>query len=272
LGEEYKNKIVDYSEPFSADDIARRRHRQRIGRMWAVVGPMQRVFLVEQGLAPAHRLLDVGCGPLRAGIHLVEYLAPAHYYGIDINATLLDAGYEHELPAHLRERLPRDHLRVTDRFDCDFGVPFDYAIAQSVFTHVSLNDIRLCVYRVSRQLTPEGRFFATFFEAPRGHPLDQPLNGGRRWTERNAFFYYRQDLEWAAWSAGCKMRYIGDWGHPRGQRMVEFRRAKAMRTPTGRPPIVERAVSMMSPSIKRPIKRALKDRLGRRGRPGPRRW
>jgi hypothetical protein len=35
------------------------------------------------------------------------------------------------------------NLRSTDRFDNDFGVAFDVAIAQSVFTHMPLNMMRL---------------------------------------------------------------------------------------------------------------------------------
>src|SRR5215207_6274180 len=224
--EPYRNNTFDYARPLTEEEIAAGHHRRWAGGKWAAMGDLQRDFLVAQGLRPEHRLLDVGCGPLRAGIRLVEYLDPGGYYGIDINGSLLDVGYEQELPSQLRERLPRDHLRATDRFDCDFGVRFDYAIAQSLFTHVSLNHIRLCLYRVARQLTPGGRFFATFFEAPRGHPLDASLNDGRRWTERNAFFYYRRDLKWAARWADCELRYIGKWGHPGGQRMVELRRAR----------------------------------------------
>jgi SAM-dependent methyltransferase len=259
MGEdEYRNKTIDYAEPLSVEDIANRRHRRRVGRKWALMGPMQRDFLIAHGLDPGHRLLDVGCGPLRAGIHFVEYLQPGHYYGIDINETLLEAGYEREMPTRLRERLPRDHLRATDRFDCDFGVTFDYAIAQSVFTHVSLNHIRLCLYRVAQQMEPGGRFFATFFEAPPWHPLDQSLNSGRRWTERNAFFYYRSDLKWAARCADWNVHYIGRWGHPGGQRIVEFRRTKPKATQRA---LVERAARSLSPRVKRPIKRALKGRM-----------
>jgi cyclopropane fatty-acyl-phospholipid synthase-like methyltransferase len=218
------------------------------------MGPKQLEFLVGQGLEPRHRLLDIGCGPLRAGIHFVDHLDPERYYGIDINETLLDAGYEHELPARLREKLPRDHLRATDRFDCDFGVDFDYAIAQSVFTHVSLNHVRLCLYRVAQQMAPGGRFFATFFEAPRSHPLDAPLNDGRRWTERNAFFYYRSDLKWAARCADWEVHYIGKWGHPGGQRMIEFRRSTGKPRP---PQVAQRAARGVSPRLKRPLRRAL---------------
>jgi hypothetical protein len=54
----------------------------------------------------------------------------------------------------------------------NFGVESDYAIANSVFTHISLNDIRLCLYRFTQQLAPGGRFIATFFEAPRASLRD----------------------------------------------------------------------------------------------------
>jgi SAM-dependent methyltransferase len=256
--DEYHNKHVDYAAPLSDEQIAERKHRKRIGREWAVIGALQRSFLVAQGLQPQHRLLDVGCGPLRAGIHFVEYLEPAHYYGIDINESLLDAGYLRELPERLRDKLPRDHLRATDRFNCDFGVQFDYAIANSVFTHISLNHVRLCLYRVARQLAPEGRFFVSYFHAPISHPLDASRANGRRWTERNAFFYYRRDLKWAARWADLDVRFIGEWGHPRGQRMAEF-------TPTRRRvrrrALVERAGRHLSPGLKRPIKRALGGRI-----------
>jgi SAM-dependent methyltransferase len=217
---------IDYARPFTEEEIRAGRHRHRVGGKWDEMGPRQLEFLREQGLRPHHRLLDVGCGPLRAGRLFVDYLDPGHYYGIDVNASLLDAGYELELPEALRAKLPREHLRATKRFDCDFGVPFDFAIANSVFTHVSLNKIRLCLHRLAQSMQPGGRFFATFFYAPLKHPLDLSRNDGRRWTERNAFFYYVHDLRWAATWGPWKLRYIGDWGHPGGQRMVEFRRTR----------------------------------------------
>ena len=251
----YRNSTFDYARPLTPEEVAKGWHRVWAGGKWTQMGRMQRDFLVAQGLAPGHRLLDVGCGPLRAGLHLVEYLEPGRYYGIEINQSLLDVGWERELPEHLRARLPRDHLRATARFDCDFGVGFDYAIANSVFTHISLNQIRLCLYRVGRQLAPGGRFFATYFEAPKGHPLDEPLNDGRRWTERNAFFYYRRDLRWAARSAGCDLHYIGDWGHPAGQRMLEFRRSAP--APPRRGGGGQRDAPRLIDRAKRSIRRAL---------------
>jgi SAM-dependent methyltransferase len=256
--DEYRYKTADYAAPLSEEDIARGEHRRRIGRKWAVMGPLQRDFMVAQGLQPHHRLLDVGCGPLRAGIHFVEYLDSGHYYGIDINESLLDAGHSRELPERLHVKLPRDQLRATERFSCDFGVEFDYAIANSVFTHVSLNHVRLCLYRVARQLAPDGRFYASYFHAPIGHPVDVSRNKGRRWTERNAFFYYDSDLEWAARWADLDVRFIGEWGHPHGQRMAEFTHTRRRVRPRA---LAKRAVRRVSPRVQRPIKRVLGSRI-----------
>ncbi|MGH8866607.1 MAG: class I SAM-dependent methyltransferase [Actinomycetes bacterium] len=218
---------VDYARDLRPEQIQSGAHRRRVGGLWDSLGKMQRDFLVEHGLRPEHRLLDVGCGALRAGRHLAAYLEPGHYYGIDINRSLLDAGYDRELPDHLRKTLSRDNLRATGRFDVDFAVPFEFALAHSVFTHVPLNHIRLCLFRVAKAMPPGGRFYATYFEAPADFPLDGVRPGRRaKRTERNPFLYYREDLGWAASFSPWKVRYLGAWGHPRGQRMIEFTRVK----------------------------------------------
>jgi SAM-dependent methyltransferase len=205
---------------------ADRAHRMRVGGYWDRVGKLQLDFLVAQGLKPTDRFLDVGCGALRAGVHLVEYLDPGNYYGVDIDEDLLTAGYTLELSPEQRLKLPRDHLRRTDRFDADFGVDFDQAIATSLFTHVSLNHIRLCLYRVASQMKVGGKFFVTFREAPSEFPLDGVIKTkkGAKHNERDPYWYWRSDLEWAAGFSPWEFRYIGDWGHPRNQRMVELTR------------------------------------------------
>jgi SAM-dependent methyltransferase len=204
--------------------IARGAHRDFVGgaNMWDRMGQLQLDYLKSVGLQPKHRLLDVGCGSLRAGLRLVDYLDPGNYYGIDINHSVLEAGYFHELTEAQRQRLPVANLRSTDRFDGDFGVQFDMAIAQSVFTHVSLNHMRLCLYRVAKVMAPGGKFYATFFERGEKFPLDGIPPKRPRYTERNIFWYYRSDLAWVAERSPWKMKYIGDWDHPRGQKMVEY--------------------------------------------------
>ncbi len=135
--------------------------------MWEELGKLQVDFLVGQGLKSDHTFLDVGCGSLRAGRLLVDYLDPLHYYGIDINIDVMKAGYDNELTDEQRSRMPLANLRCTDRFDADFAIPFDMAIAQSVFTHLSLNQIRLCLFRLSKVMQPGGRFLRRFSRKPR---------------------------------------------------------------------------------------------------------
>lgn len=218
------SKHPDYEagRPFSSQDVAKKQHRTYVGGRWEEAATHQHDFLTEQGLKPDHKFLDVACGSFRAGRRLIDYLDPGNYFGVDINHDLLSIGYDSELTDEQRSRLPVENLRVTDRFDCDFGVEFDMAIAQSLFTHVSLNHIRLCMYRVAKVMKPGGKFYATFNERPAGFPVDGLQR--KRATERNPFWYYRRDLRWASGFAPWEFRYIGDWGHPRKQKIVELTR------------------------------------------------
>lgn len=231
MNTEPPDRTFDYTKQLTPEMVQAGAHRRWVGGKWGRLGKLQLDFMIEQGLQPGHRLLDVGCGALRAGIHFTRYLEPGNYYGIDANESVIDAGYEVELPAKLRGKLPRDHLRATLRFDVDFGVQFDYAVANSVFTHISLNHIRLCLHRLSKAMKPGAKFFATFFEAPDGFPLEDIVPGprGGRFSERNPFWYYQDDLIWAAARGPWKFRYVGDWGHPVGQMMAEFTRKKDRR-------------------------------------------
>lgn len=219
-----------YGKQLSDEQIATRAHRRRVGGYWERIGKLQFDFLIDRGLKPDHRLLDVGCGALRGGIHFIRYLDPCHYHGIDLNESLLRAGLEHELPAAgLTDRLPEANLRQTDNFACaEFGVEFDFALAVSVFSHLPLNHIRLCLYQLSKATRPGACFYASFFELAEDVPLDQPVQqrtakGPWTHTDRDPFHYRRADLEWAARSVGSwECRYLGAWGHPRGQKMAEF--------------------------------------------------
>jgi SAM-dependent methyltransferase len=220
-----------YSErEFTEEEIANGVHRSFIGGHWDDHGKRQLDFLIANGLKPTDKFLDVGCGSLRAGRHLVDYLEPGNYYGIDANIGLLKAGYDIELTDEQKAKLPTSNLRANERFDGDFGVKFDMAIAQSVFTHVSLNHIRLCLFRTAKVLKDGGKFYATFFEEPRSVGLDEIVRKGAnqtgkpRFTDRNVYWYWRGDMRWVASVGPWSYRYIGGWGHPNGQKMVEYTR------------------------------------------------
>ncbi|HXU44243.1 MAG TPA: class I SAM-dependent methyltransferase [Thermoanaerobaculia bacterium] len=217
-----------YAGGLSEEEIAAGFHRELVGGLWDEMGRLQLDYLIAEGLRPEMRLLDVGCGCLRGGLWFIPYLEPGHYYGIDVNAALLDVGYDLELQrAGLGERLPRANLLATGSFEASrFGVPFDFALAQSVFTHLPANFIRRCLIEVARAMPPGGRFYATFFECPADRPdaleLRHEPGGIASYLDSDPYHYRWRDLEWLAEGLPWRSEHVGDWGHPRAQRMARF--------------------------------------------------
>jgi hypothetical protein len=211
----------------SAADVAAGRHRELVGGRWEEIGSLQLEFLRNEGLRPDHRLLDVGCGCLRGGVRLAAYLAPRHYYGIDRSGELLRVGWEVELAATaLQERVPREHLLRNDRFEAwRFGVAFDVAIAQSLFTHLPPAAIRRCLSELPACMAPGARFYATFFEAPTGWPAGTPIpraDGFVSYGDRDPYHYTLATMRELGDGLPWALVPIGDWGHPRGQRMLRW--------------------------------------------------
>lgn len=258
----------DYAErEFTAEEIEQGVHRAFIGGSWDTHGRTQLDYLLSRGLKRTDTVLDVGCGCFRAGRHLIDYLEPERYFGVDANLSLLQAGYDFELSDEQRAKLPPSHLRANERFNVDFGVPVDLAIAQSVFSHVSLNHIRLCLFRVAKVVRPGGVLLATFFEKGNATPIDQIFSPDKRpfFTEQDVFWYFRDDLRWAASFSPWQARYIGDWGHPAGQRMMEFTRLTDAEWAARKTPSTPTSTSSTTPKPLRPLREDLSDFV-RRGR------
>lgn len=217
-------KINQYGRQLTAEEIAAGKHRSFVGGMWDEIGALQFEFLKTQGLSPTHLLVDVGCGALRGGIYFVRYLEPGNYHGIDINESLIEAAKTELAKENLTTKEP--HLLVDQNFQLSrFGVSFDYAIAVSIFTHLFLNHIVRCLVEVRKALKPDGKFFATFFESPASaHLADLEHDPGKIVThfDRDPFHYSFEEMTWAAQMAGLDATLIGDWSHPRAQRMLCF--------------------------------------------------
>lgn len=215
-----------YDQELSNAEIASDVHRGAVGGRWEELGRWQFELLVGKGLLPAHRLLDVGCGALRGGIHFIRYLAPGNYYGLDINASLIKAGREVELPrAGLTDRNPR--LEVSNCFEFSkFGTTFPYALALSVFTHLPANAIETCLVRLLDVLEPGARFYATYFEAARPHVIDplRHLDGIVTYNDADPFHYHFSWFEFLTAGLPWTVTNLGACQHPRGQHLLEFTR------------------------------------------------
>jgi hypothetical protein len=217
-----------YGKSLTEEEIASGKHREFVGGMWDEIGRLQFEFLIEQGLQPHMRLLDIGCGCLRGGIHFIRYLNNGNYYGMDANDSLLQAGYDEELYSHgLQGKLPLANLICSESFQFDrFQTDFNIAMAQSLFTHLPLNQIRLCLINLCAHVNSGAKFYATYFECPVEWRIESPLthNPGGVVTHcaKDPYHYYFRDLQYCAEGLPWQVQNLGDWKHPRGQRMCLF--------------------------------------------------
>ena len=219
----------------SAGKIAAGKHRNMIGGKWEEIGQLQLDFLKTAGMRPDHKLLDIGCGCLRAGVKIIPYLNPYNYFGIDRDKELLNVGFNVELKtAGVQDRLLRDNLYTSGlfkhgRLQDDM---IDFGICNSVMTHLPLNFIRICLENTEAYFKLGGKLFITFFELPEDIRFaDQYTNAEGVLTQgfKDNYHYYASDMLGAADGTGWTPRYIGNWQHPRGQNVIEYTRVVNLR-------------------------------------------
>ena len=199
---------------FTDEQVGIDPHRA-VGGAWDEIGQLQFDFLRSQGLEPAHRLLDVGCGTLRAGRHLIRYLDAGHYVGFDISPKAIEFGEALVDTENLAAKLPRLFIADGDlRFDALAGDRYDFVLAQSVFTHLPAVSIVECFEHVGSVMAPDGRFFFTINES--AELVEKPIGMDFRYPVR--FF-----AELAATHGFTLADRAAEYPHPRGQRMLEVR-------------------------------------------------
>ncbi len=206
--------------------------RWRDEKVWEAVGKLQLDFLRKQGMVPTDKLLDFGCGALRFGVHAAKYLRAGNYWGVDKETDLIRAGKWVEGPRYNVPEAKLKGLRTISDFDLSVlprELRFDFAMAHSIITHLTIEDSGRLVQAVMRKMKPTGSFFATFHESQSG-AIDESeeLTGFQAWrkNERLLTVYPFTTMEKLAEDANCHVDYIGAWGHKYNamgrQMMVRF--------------------------------------------------
>lgn len=181
--------VAPSAEPVSDTKAAELRH--------ALVGPadlwqMKRQFQIEflraRGLQPGNHLLDLGCGTLRGGIPLIDFLQEGHYTGIEVRADVLAEGRRELAEAGLLAKSPT--LMQCDRLDSlDLPVRYDFVWAFAVLIHMSDAILETALAAIARHLAPGGCFFGNvnIGSSPEGHWQGFPVVC-RSWDHYRAAF------------------------------------------------------------------------------------
>lgn len=205
------------------------RGRQDYGddQIWREHQLMQFSFLRQRGLRPDWHVLDVGCGPMRLGVKLIPELTQGWYYGQDINAETLAFGQEILRDAGVEEG--RYSLFANERFDFSaVDKPIDVAFSNSLFSHLNLNSILICLQRVRPLLRSNGVYYSTFFALDRGsawlepHPRNKWGNDFHTFPNQDPYHYPISLLSALAREADFSLDIAPDYGHPT-QTMACFR-------------------------------------------------
>jgi len=165
-------------------------------------------LLTTLGLRQHHSLLDVGCGSLRIGRLLIPYLNRGKYFGIEPAEWLVAEGIRQELgETVVQTKHPTFFFSDSPETVVHAKVSFDFALAQSIFSHCGLDLIRGWLAAVSRSLADGGGLVATFLPSDE----DSPQSG---WVYPDCVSYRPATLERAAADANLRFEIL-DWKHPR---------------------------------------------------------
>lgn len=174
------------------------------------MGGTQFALLFLLGLREHHKVLDFGCGSLRAGRLLIPYLNPGNYFGIEPNAWLIEDALERQLGGMERLKTPR--FSHTDGFEADvFGDTFDFIVAQSIFSHSGPTLTLKALQSFARCLNPHGFCVVTFIEGDEDTPEGWFYTG---LTKRGTVRYRPSLIADMATEAGLRATRL-PWKHPR---------------------------------------------------------
>ncbi|MBA4142211.1 MAG: class I SAM-dependent methyltransferase [Nitrosospira sp.] len=172
-----------------------------------LVAAMSFGLLTSLGLRGRHRLLDIGCGSCRLGRLFIPYLNKGKYFGLEPNEWLVKEGIAREIGNDLIQ-LKSPIFTFGDSVD-QIAKPafFDFAIAQSIFSHCGQDLLEKHLAAISDSLKPNGALVATFIAGD----VDSNQEG---WVYPGCTSYNLNSMRTMACAGGFNFLLL-DWLHPR---------------------------------------------------------
>ena len=128
-------------------------------------GREQLIALLQEGLHPESKVLEIGCGCLRIAYWLVRFLDPGCYHGIEPARQRVQYGLQY-LFASGEADLKQPRFDFNADFDSSvFGTRFDFFLARSIWTHACKRQIEATLHSFVRDSTPTGIFLTSYLPA-----------------------------------------------------------------------------------------------------------
>ena len=133
-------------------------------------GREQFIYMLRAGMNPDSKVVDVGCGVLRAGYWLIHFLSAGCYCGIEPHTGRLEMGINAFLDSEtLAAKRPR--FGTNPHFDTSvFGEKFDFFLAYSIWTHASKGQIQAMLDSFVRDSRDESVFLTSYLPANETNP------------------------------------------------------------------------------------------------------
>ncbi|XVF31213.1 hypothetical protein REPUB_Repub16aG0126400 [Reevesia pubescens] len=139
-------------------------HHSNYGEPWAGGRDVFEYLAESSNLTANSRVLEIGCGTLRVGLHFIRYLQPDHFHCLERDELSLMAAFRYELPS---QGLLHKRPLIVHGEDMDFTkfgphVVYDLIYASAVFLHMPDKLVWVGLERLSNKLRPfDGRIFVT---------------------------------------------------------------------------------------------------------------
>ena len=128
------------------------------------MGATQFVLLFSLGLREEHAVLDVGCGSLRTGRLLLQFLLPDRYVGVEPNSWLWRDALKAEIGEDVvRLKLPQ-FVEDASFSLTSIGRQFDFIVMQSILSHTGGDMIDRPLEQARAVMKPHGQFLFTVLD------------------------------------------------------------------------------------------------------------